>query len=53
MVRTGRYISKLPAPAAARALTHVTSETSVNPFPLLPIELTDTQTWGLTQNPGY
>ncbi len=53
LVRTGRYLPSLPADARTRCLTHVTSETSVNPFPLLPIELIDAQTWGLTQNPGY
>ena len=53
LVRTGRYLQSLPAATAARALTHVAAETSVNPFPLLPIELADTQTWGLAQNPGY
>ena len=53
LVRTGRYLSVVPADVAARAKTHLTTETSVNPFPLLPIEIIDSQTWGLTQNPGY
>ena len=57
LVRTGRYLATLPTDPTnnvrARCLTHVTTETSVNPFPLLPIELNDVQTWGLTQNPGY
>jgi hypothetical protein len=53
LVRTGRYLSSLPADARARCLTHVSTETSVNPVPLLPIELIDAQTWGLAQNPGY
>lgn len=53
LVRTGRYLAVLPADARARCLTHVTKEASVNPFPLLPIEIIDAQTWSLTQNPGY
>lgn len=57
LVRTGRYLGVLPNTATnnvrARCLTHITTETSVNPFPLLPIEIIDAQTWGLTQNPGY
>ena len=53
LVRTGRYLNVLPADVRARCLTHVTTEPSVNPFPLLPIEIIDAQTWGLAQNPGY
>ena len=53
LVRTGRYLNSLPAEVQARCLLHVSKEASVNPFPLLPIELTDAQTWGIPQNPGY
>ncbi len=53
LVRTGRYIKALPAAVQADCLKHVAAEPSVNPVPLLPIELIDAQTWGLTQNPGY
>jgi len=57
LVRTGRYLGVLSNDASnnvrARCLTHIATETSVNPFPLLPIEIIDAQTWGLTQNPGY
>ena len=43
------------APRRARPLPepHVATETSVNPMPLLPIPLNETQTYGLPQNPGY
>ena len=53
LIRTGRYMGILPADVRARALSHVANETSVNPFPLLPISLNDAQTWKLPQNPGY
>lgn len=53
LIRTGRYLGVLPAAVRARAQTHLATETSVNPFPLLPIELNDAQTWHLPQNPGY
>ena len=53
LVRTGRYIKSLPAAVQANCLKHVATEASVNPVPLLPIEIVDTQTWGLAQNPGY
>ncbi|GAB2472550.1 membrane protein [Hymenobacter qilianensis] len=53
LIRTGRYMASLPADVRARALTHVATETSVNPVPLVPISLEDAQTWKLPQNPGY
>ncbi|WP_086595675.1 RagB/SusD family nutrient uptake outer membrane protein [Hymenobacter crusticola] len=53
LVRTGRYLSTLPADVRARAASHVATETSVNPMPLLPISLNDAQSWKLPQNPGY
>jgi hypothetical protein len=53
LIRTGRYMGLLPADVRARAMSHVTTETSVNPTPLLPIPMTEAQTWHVTQNPGY
>ncbi|TPG67534.1 RagB/SusD family nutrient uptake outer membrane protein [Hymenobacter nivis] len=53
LVRTGRYLATLPAEVRARATSHIATEASVNPFPLLPISLNDAQTWKLPQNPGY
>ncbi|HEX8350826.1 MAG TPA: RagB/SusD family nutrient uptake outer membrane protein [Hymenobacter sp.] len=53
LVRTGRYFSILSPEVAARARTRSITTNVVNPIPLLPIELQDTQTWGITQNPGY
>jgi len=53
LVRTGRYMAVLPADVRARAMSHVTTETSVNPTPLLPIPLTEVQSWNVVQNPGY
>jgi hypothetical protein len=53
LLRTGRYFATLPAPVAANARTHSITTGVVNPIPLLPIELQDAQTWGITQNPGY
>jgi hypothetical protein len=53
LIRTGRYMSTLPVDVRARAMSHVATETSVNPMPLLPISLNDAQTWKLPQNPGY
>lgn len=53
LIRTGRYLNVLQPAVRARAQTHLATEASVNPFPLLPIELNDAQTWHLPQNPGY
>ncbi|WP_177204915.1 RagB/SusD family nutrient uptake outer membrane protein [Hymenobacter arizonensis] len=53
LIRTGRYMGTLPADVRARALSHVATETSVNPTPLLPISLNDAQSWKVPQNPGY
>ncbi|RZK91894.1 MAG: RagB/SusD family nutrient uptake outer membrane protein, partial [Hymenobacter sp.] len=53
LVRTGRYLGVLPADVRARAQSHVATESSVNPMPLLPISLNDAQSWKLPQNPGY
>ena len=53
LIRTGRYLAVLPSAVRARAQSHVATESSVNPTPLLPISLNDAQTWKLPQNPGY
>ncbi len=53
LVRTGRYFGILSSDVAARARTHSITSGVLNPIPLLPIELQDAQTWGITQNPGY
>ncbi|HEX8327712.1 MAG TPA: RagB/SusD family nutrient uptake outer membrane protein [Hymenobacter sp.] len=53
LVRTGRYFSILSPDVAARARARSITTGVVNPIPLLPIELQDTQTWGIVQNPGY
>ncbi|RYY08863.1 MAG: RagB/SusD family nutrient uptake outer membrane protein, partial [Cytophagaceae bacterium] len=53
LVRTGRYFNILSGDVATRARTHSITSGVVNPIPLLPIEIQDAQTWGITQNPGY
>jgi hypothetical protein len=53
MVRTGTYFSALPADISARALSHSITTGVVNPIPVLPLPLTEVQSWNLQQNPGY
>ncbi|WP_022825922.1 RagB/SusD family nutrient uptake outer membrane protein [Hymenobacter norwichensis] len=53
LIRTGRYMAILSPEVRARAMSHVATETSVNPMPLLPIPLNDAQSWNVPQNPGY
>lgn len=52
LVRWGQYMNSLPAniraAATARSITG-----GVNPIPVLPIPITEVQSWGLQQNPGY
>jgi starch-binding outer membrane protein, SusD/RagB family len=52
-VRTGKYLSSLPANIRAACLTHCITDGTVNPIPVLPLPLTEVQSWGLKQNPGY
>jgi hypothetical protein len=52
-VRTGRFISSLPAEAQTRAMERSITDGVVNPIPVMPIPLDEVQTWGLTQNLGY
>ncbi|WP_139925643.1 RagB/SusD family nutrient uptake outer membrane protein [Hymenobacter sp. DG01] len=53
LIRTGRYMATLLPDVRGRAMSHLAMESSVNPFPLLPISLNDAQSWKLPQNPGY
>ena len=53
LVRTGRYLPSLPVDARARCLTRCFTQGTVNPLPLLPIPLVESQTYKLPQNPGY
>jgi len=53
MVRTGIYFNSLPADIRARAMSHSISTGVVNPIPVLPLPLTEVQSWNLPQNPGY
>jgi len=53
LIRTGRYLNILPADVRARCLTRCLTQNTVNPVPLLPIPLNETQTWKLQQNAGY
>ncbi|WP_375418282.1 RagB/SusD family nutrient uptake outer membrane protein [uncultured Hymenobacter sp.] len=53
LIRTGRYLAILPADVRARCLSRSVTQGAVNPTPLLPIPLVESQTWGITQNPGY
>jgi starch-binding outer membrane protein, SusD/RagB family len=64
LVRTGKYMPYLEsiqgtmgfsADMKANCESHSipVGGTVVNPIPLLPIPLTEVQTWGLTQNPNY
>jgi starch-binding outer membrane protein, SusD/RagB family len=52
-VRTGRYLPSLPANIRANAEAHSLKNGVVNPIPVLPLPLTEIQSWGIEQNPGY
>jgi hypothetical protein len=51
-IRTGTYLSSLPANVRSNAQSHCIKG-SVNLIPVLPLPLTEIQSWGLQQNPGY
>lgn len=51
-VRWGTYLSKLPSDVRGRAEARALKG-GVNPIPVLPIPLTEVESWKLTQNPGY
>ncbi|MDJ1473639.1 RagB/SusD family nutrient uptake outer membrane protein [Xanthocytophaga flava] len=57
LVRTGRYFTalanKYSQTEATRAESRSIKTGVVNPIPVMPIPLTEVQSWGLTQNPGY
>ncbi|MCU0403658.1 MAG: RagB/SusD family nutrient uptake outer membrane protein [Chitinophagaceae bacterium] len=52
-VRTGKYLSSLSTSIRSACQSHCITEGTVNPIPVLPIPLTEVQSWGLKQNPGY
>jgi hypothetical protein len=51
-VRTGKYLASLPAAIRTACQSHCITG-GVNPIPVLPIPLTEVQSWSLAQNPGY
>jgi len=51
-VRWGTYLAKLPADVRGRADARALKG-GVNPIPVLPIPLTEVESWNLQQNPGY
>jgi hypothetical protein len=51
-VRWGVFFSGLPNDVSTKAKSHSIAG-SVNSIPVLPIPLTEVESWGLTQNPGY
>lgn len=52
-VRTGRYLSNLPAAARTAAESRSIKANMVNPMPVLPIPINEASSWNLEQNPGY
>lgn len=51
-VRWGIYLNNLSGDVKSRAQARsITGK--VNPIPVLPIPLTEVESWGLSQNPGY
>jgi starch-binding outer membrane protein, SusD/RagB family len=52
-VRTGKYLGSLPSAIRTACQSHCITEGVVNPIPVLPIPLTEVQSWGMKQNPGY
>lgn len=59
LVRTGRYYPVLSAKYAdapavlANAQRHSITTGVINPVPVVPIPLNESQSWGVPQNPGY
>ncbi len=51
-VRWGTYLNKLSGETKSRAQARAIPG-SVNPIPVLPIPLTEVESWKLQQNPGY
>ncbi len=52
-VRTGKYLNSLPTAIRTACQSHCITTGVVNPIPVLPLPLTEVQSWGLAQNPGY
>jgi hypothetical protein len=52
-VRTGKYLPSLPSNIRAACQARSITAGVVNPIPLLPLPITEVQSWGLKQNPGY
>ena len=50
LLRTGKYLESLPASVQAACQSHTLAEA---PMPVLPIPITEVDSWGITQNPGY
>jgi hypothetical protein len=53
LIRTGRYINSLDAAFRANCTAKSITSGLANPMPVMPIPLTEVQSWGLTQNAGY
>ncbi len=53
MIRTGKYMSSLTPEIRTRAISHALNQGFVNPYPVLPLPVSEVQNWGLAQNPGY
>ena len=53
LVRTGSYLPGLPPDVRARCQSRCFTQGTVNPMPLLPIPLVESQTYKVPQNPGY
>lgn len=57
LVRTGRYIDALEdkygSAVANDCLARSVQDGTVNPVPVMPIPLNESQSWNLQQNPGY
>lgn len=51
-IRWGIYLNNLPQDIRTRAQARSITG-NVNPIPVLPIPLTEVESWGLQQNPGY
>lgn len=57
LVRTGRYLTALQEKYGEDAVANCTARSitagTINPIPVMPIPLNESQSWNLQQNPGY
>ncbi|WNJ21068.1 RagB/SusD family nutrient uptake outer membrane protein [Pontibacter sp. G13] len=53
LVRTGRYMDMLPEADRAMAMSHSLTEGLTHPYPVLPIPVSEVESWGIAQNPNY